>query len=222
MRSNGYSESNNSVTGCRCSTSKSIHNIVACCLSEGWVYMYILLPHSVPGGYSNESHVTELMDAMWGYFSTPCKPQNHPGVAENIAPVGGPGSHWPHPQLTTADWSHLCHVSRTILNPAIVSRGNPFNNGITSWAPNWCNIFCYPRVKPRHIQGQLFGYIFRKNLSRQDGKCTLSALAFGDLAGYKQWKVPYWVQRVFIQSYCTWHYCIDSSWCQQGESETIH
>ncbi len=68
---------------------------------------------------------------------------NHPGVAENIAPVGCPGSHWPHPQLNTADWSHLCHTSitlclsakGTILHPAIVSGGNPFNNDITSWAP---------------------------------------------------------------------------------------
>ncbi len=72
-------------------------------------------------------------------------PTFHPGVAENIAPVGDPGSHWPHPQLTTADWSHLCHtaitlclsqgVKGTILHPSIVSRGNPFNNDITSWAP---------------------------------------------------------------------------------------
>ncbi len=83
----------------------------------------------------------------------------HPRVAENIAPVGGPGSHWPHPQLTTADWWHLCHTSitliticlcpsvkRTILHSAIVSRGNPLNNDITSWAPHGCNNFCYPRV----------------------------------------------------------------------------
>ena len=74
---------------------------------------------------------------------------DHPGVAENIAPVGGPGSHWPHPQLTTADWSHLCHTSitlylcqsvkGTILHPAIFSRGDPFNGDITSWAPNGCD-----------------------------------------------------------------------------------
>ncbi len=86
-----------------------------------------------------------------------------PGVAENIAPVGGPGSHWPHRQLTTADWSHLCHTSitlclsqsvkRTILHPAVVSRGNPFNNDIISWASNGCNILCYARV---YLAQQIF------------------------------------------------------------------
>ncbi len=82
---------------------------------------------------------------------------SHPGVRE-YRTCWGPGSQWPHPQLTTADWSHLCHTSitlclsqsvkGTISHPAIVSRGNPFNNDITSWAPNGCNIFCFPRVIP--------------------------------------------------------------------------
>ncbi len=98
----------------------------------------------------NISVNTDIWNTLW-FLS-----MFHPGVAENTASVGGPGSHWPNPQLTTADWSHLCHTSitlclsqsvkRTILHPAIVSRGNPFNNDITSWAPNRCNIFCYPRV----------------------------------------------------------------------------
>ncbi len=112
---------------------------------------------------------------------------------DSIAPVGGPGSHWPHPQLTTADWSHLCHTSitpclsqsvkGTILHQATVSRGNPFNNDISSWAPTgtifsatpgWAGCSWFPLSVPTStrlppalfdIPGFSTGFYFRQGLS---------------------------------------------------------
>ncbi len=99
----------------------------------------------------SEKALVEGGDVLWTGRSQQLLPaRTHWGSREYCTCWGSRKS------LTTANWLHLCRTSiilclsqsvkRTVLHPAIVSRGNPFNNDITSWAPNGCNIFCYPRV----------------------------------------------------------------------------
>ncbi len=81
---------------------------------------------------------------------------SHPGVAENIAPVGGPGSDVIAEGIPPWDNSWVQDGSFYTLTKAEcywgVAKAWPIGSGqmcvwsMTSWTPNGCNILCYPRV----------------------------------------------------------------------------
>ncbi len=81
---------------------------------------------------------------------------SHPGVAENIAPVWGPGSDVivegipPRDNSWVQDGSFCtmtkveCYLGVAKVWP--ISSGQLWVWSVTSWTPNGCNILCYPGV----------------------------------------------------------------------------